>query len=227
MKESGGMTLADLERGTLGVLLAVSASIVAVTGRSVEARPQAAAQVPVVSNDPEVQRTFEAQYTRLASVRLDPLARVASLDLRDRPLREVIDTVARAGGITVRYAAEATSLDTPSTVTVSDETVEDALRAVLKNEGLTFQALGAKSAFIYPDTPANREKYTMSNRVFAVAKADPVMLAQQLNRALRSPTDVFQPMIFTIRDSRTIVVHATPERLAWIATWIADNDKDL
>ena len=219
------MALADLGWKTLGALLAVSASIVAVTGRSVEARPQAAEQVPVVSNDPAVQRTIEAQLARAASVRLDPLARVRGLDLRQRPVKEIIDAVAKAGGITVRYAPEATSLDTPSTFTVSDETVEDALRAVLKNHGLTFQALGAKRAFIYPDTPAHREKYTESNRVFAVAKADPVMLAQQLNRALRSPTDVFQALIFTVRDSRTIVVHATLERMPWIATWIAENDK--
>jgi hypothetical protein len=220
------MTLADLERGSLGVLLAVSASIVAVTGRNIEARPQAAAQVPVVSNDPMVQRAVEAQVARAASIRLDPLARVGSLDLRDRPLREIIDAVARAGGITVRYASGMTGLDTPSTITVSDETVEDALRAVLKSDGLTFQALGARIAFIYPDTPADRDKYTASNRVFALAKADPVTLAQQLNRALRSPTEVFQPVIFTVRDSRTLVVRATPERMAWIATWIADNDQD-
>jgi len=220
------MTLADLERGTLGVLLAVSASIVAVTGRSVEAGPQADAQVPVVSNDPVVQRTVEAQLARVASVRLDPLARVGSLDLRDKPLREIIDAVAKAGGITVRYAPELTSLDTPSTFTASDETVENALLTVLKSNGLTFQALSAKRAFIYPDTPANREKYTASHRAFALAKADPVILAQQLNRALRSPSEVFQPLILTVRDSRTIIVHATPERMAWIATWIAENDKD-
>jgi hypothetical protein len=219
------MTLADLGRGTLGVLLAVSA-IVAVTGRSIEGRPQAAPQVPVVSNDPLVQRTVETMLRRLASVQLDPLARVGSLDLRDRPLRETIDAVAKAGGISVRYASEMTSLDTPSTITVSDVTVEEALRAVLKADGLTFQAVGAKMAFIYPDTPANREKYTASYRVFAVTKADPVVLAQQLNRALRAPTDVFQPMIFPIHDSRTILVRATPERQAWIATWIADNDKE-
>jgi cytochrome c oxidase subunit 4 len=29
-----------------------------------------------------------------------------------------------------------------------------------------------------------------------------------------------------VRDSRTLIVRATPERLAWIATWIAENDKD-
>ena len=218
------MSLADLERATLGVLLAVSASIVAVSGRGIEARPQEAAQVPVVSTDPAVQRTIEAQLARLAPVRLDPLARVGGLDVRDRPLREIIDAIAKAGGITVRYAPEANSLDTPSTFTVSDETVEDALRAVLSKDGLTLQALGAKTAFIYPDTPANREKYTTSNRAFTV-KADPTELAQQLNRALRSPTAVFQPVLFPVHDSRTILVHATRERMAWIAAWIAENDK--
>ena len=135
------MTVADLERGTRGVLLAASASIVAGTGRSLEARPQAAAEIPVVSNDPAVQRTVEAMLTRLASVRLDPLAHVRSLDLKDRPLKETIDAVAKAGGISVRYAPEVTSLNTPSTFTASGETVEDALRAVLKADGLTFQAV--------------------------------------------------------------------------------------
>ena len=220
------MTLVDFERGTLGVLLAVSASIVVVTGHSIEARPQATAQVPVVSNDPAVQRTIEAQLARFTSVRLDPVARVGSLDLRDRPLREIIDAVAKAGGITVRYDSEMTGLDTPSTFTGSDETVEDALRAVLKSGGLTFQPLAAKRVFIYTDTPANREKYTTSNRAFPVTKADPTMLAQQLNRALRSPTAVFQPVLFPVPDSRTILVHATLDRMAWIAAWIADNDKD-
>ena len=220
------MILADrLERRTLGALLAVSASIVLVTGRVIEAWPQAAAQLPVVSNDPAVQRQVAALVAR-ASAGLDPLARVSNLDLRDRPLREIVDAIAKAGGITVRYAPGMSGPDTPSTITVSDETVENALRAVLKNDGLTFQATGAKSAFIYPDTPANRDKYTVSNRVFALANADPVTLAQQLNRALRSPTEVIQPMIFTVRDSRTLIVRASPERLAWVATWIADNDKD-
>jgi hypothetical protein len=220
------MTRADRGWKTLVALLAVWASIVALTGRSIEARPQAVEQVPVVSNDPVVQRTIEMQLARAASVRLDPLARVGSLDLRDRPLREIIDAVAKAGGISVRYAPGTTSLDTPSTITVSDATVEDALRVVLESAGLTFQAVGAKMAFIYPDTPANREKYAVSNRVFPIAKADPTTLAQQLNRALRSPTEIFQPIIFTVQDSRTLIVRATHERLAWVATWIADNDKD-
>jgi len=219
------MTLADLKWKSLGVTLAVSASIVAVTGRSADAWPQTAAQVPVVSNDPAVQRTLETQLARVASVRLDP-ARIGSLDLRDSPLKDIIDAVAKAGDITVRYAPAVTGLETPATITLFDQTVEDALRSVLTSSRLTFQAVGPKLAFIYPDTPENREKYTVSNRVFTVAHADPVMLAGQLNRFLRSPTEVFQPMIYTVRDSRTIIVRAIPEIMARVATWITENDKE-
>ena len=219
------MTLADVKWKTRGALLAVLASIVAVTG-SLEARPQAGAQVPVVSNDPVSQRQIETLLERAASVRLDPNARVGSVDLRGRPLKEIIDAVAKAGGISVRYAADTTGLDTPSTIVLADETVEDALGAVLKGGGLTFQPVGAKMAFIYPDTPANREKYTVSNRVFVLTKADSTQLAQELNRALRSPTEVFQPMIFSVRDPQTLIVRATPAVMARAATWITEHDKD-
>jgi type II secretory pathway component GspD/PulD (secretin) len=220
------MTLAHLGRRTLGALLALSASLVVMTGGSIEARPQAVEQAPIVSSDPEVQRAFEATWARLASVRLDPVARVGSLQFKDRPLREIVDAVAKAGGITVRYAPGMTGLDASSTITLPEATIEDALRAVLGGNGLTFQALGAKNVLVYPDTPANREKYTLSTQIFTVAKAEPVALAQQLNRALRAPTEPLQPLIYTVRDSRKIVVFASRERLTWVATWIAENDKE-
>jgi hypothetical protein len=221
------MTFTALERAALGVaFFAVSTSIVAVVGRN-EARTQAGAQVPVVSQEPEVQQWVEAQLARAASVRLDPNARIASLNLAATPLREILDAVAQAGGITVRYAPETTGLDTTSTVALSDQTVEDALRAVVKGHALTFQALGPKTAFIYADTPANREKYTASIRVFPIAKADLAVLVQQLNRALtqKPQADGFRPMVLTVRDSRTVIVRAVPETMAWVATWIAENDK--
>ena len=181
----------------------------------------AAAQIPVVSRDPAVQRTIEAQ---LASVRLDPNARV-TLSLAAKPLKEVLDAVARAGGITVRYAAGMTGLDASSTVTLSDKPVDEALRAALAGHTLTFQTMGAKIAFIYPDTPGNREKYTASIRVFPIAKADLNVLMQQLNRNLQPTADGFRPTVLTVADPRTVVVRAVPEHMAWIAKWIAENDK--
>ena len=213
------MILTDLERAAFGfVLLAVSASIVGV--------PQAVAQLPKVSEEPAVQQMVEAQLARAAAVRLDPNARVASVTLTARPLSEILDAVAKSGGMTFRYAAGMTALGTSSTVTLSDSPVEDALRAVLERHALTFQAMGPTTAFIYPDTPANRLRYTATIRVFPIAKADTVRLAQQLNIAMKPTADGFRAMVLTVADSRTIIIRAVPELVDWIATWIAEHDKD-
>jgi hypothetical protein len=140
-----------------------------------------------------VQRQIEAQLAGAASVRLDPSARIASLSLNARPLSEILDAVAKAGGVTLRYASGMTSLNTSSIVNLSDKTVEDALRDALQGHALTFQAIGPKTAFIYPDSPANRDKYTASVRVFPLAKADPMRLLQQLNQVVKPTTDGFRP----------------------------------
>ena len=219
-----GVGLVQLVRGV--ALLAASMSIVGVTGRAIEAMPQASAQVPVVSSDPAAQRQIEMQLTGAAAVRLDPNARIAGLSLINRPLRENLDAVAKEAGMTFRYAQGMTGrMSIPSTVTLSDRTVEDALRTALEGHALTFLALGPKTAFIYPDTPADREKYTASIRVFPVAKANLGMLTQQLNQVIKPTADGFRPMVLWAPDSRSLVVRAVPEQMAWIATWIAENDK--
>ena len=216
--------LAQMVRGV--VLLGVVASIVGVAGRSIEARPQAGAQVPVVSKDPAVQRQIEVQLSGAVSVRLDPNARVASVSITARPLSEILDAVARAGGITLRYASGMSGLGASSSATLSDKTAEDALRTVLEGHAMTFLPMGPKTAFIYPDTPANREKYTASIRVFPIAKANPMRLAQQLNQVLKPTADGFHPMVLTASDLGAFVVRAVPELMVFIEKWIAENDKD-
>ncbi len=222
------MTVIGLVKTVRGVaLLALSVSIVGVAGRGIEARPQAGVQVPVVSKDPAVQGQIERQLTGASSVRLDPNARVASLSLTARPLSDVLDAVAKESGMTFRYAQGMTGrLSIPSTVTLSDRTVEDALRIVLQDKAMTFLAMGPKTAFIYPDTPADREKYTASIRVFPIAKANPMRLAQQLNQVLKPTADGFHPMVLTASDLGAFVVRAVPELMVFIEKWIAENDKD-
>jgi hypothetical protein len=208
-------------------LLAVSVSIVGMSGRGVEARPQAGAQVPVVSSDPAAQRQIEMQLTGAAAVRLDPNARIAGLSLINRPLRENLDAVAKEGGMTFRYAQGMTGrMSIPSTVTLSDRTVEDALRTALEGHALTFLALGPTTAFIYPDTPADRDRYAASVRVFPIAKADVGRLVQELNQVLKPTFEGFRAMVLTASDSRTVVVRAIPELMTPIARWISEHDKD-
>jgi sugar phosphate isomerase/epimerase len=162
---------------------------------------------------------------QLAPPRLDANARIASLNLSARPLREVLDAIAQAGGITLRYAQKTAWPEGPVGVTLPDQTVGDALQGVLRDHGLTFQAMGPKAAFIYPDTPENREKYLASIRVFPIAKADPVVLTQQLSKLMKPTTDGFRATVVTLREPRTLIVRAVPELMSWIATWIVENDK--
>jgi hypothetical protein len=106
-----------------------------------------------------------------------------------------------------------------------DPTVEEALNSGLKGRGLTFVAMGPKTAFFYADTPENREKFTATIRAFPLAAADPAMLSQRLNGIVKPTADGFRPTIVTVRDPKTFVVRAIPEQMTVIAKWIADNDK--
>ena len=181
--------------------------------------------VPVVAGaraqSPE-QRTADAQ---LAAPKLDSSVTITGLDLTATPLKEIVETIAKAGGITVRYHSAVTNLDTPSAVKLSNAKVEDALRTVLDPKALAFKATGAKSIFVYPDTPANREKYSDSVRTFTIVKADLIVLVTTVNRSLTVGADDLRPTIVSMREPRTITVRATPDTMAKIAKVIADNDK--
>jgi len=168
------------------------------------------------------QQTVDAQ---LATPTLDSRAIVTAVDLKSTPLRDGVAAIANAAGITVRYHSAVANLDALSDVKVSNAAVGDALQTVLAPKGLAFKTTSARSVFVYPNTPENREKYTDSVRTFAIAKADPAMLMTLVNRALKIGPDDLRPVIVTIRESRKISARATPETMALIARVIAENDK--
>ena len=173
---------------------------------------------------PEEQRMVDLQ---LATPKLDPNAMV-TIDLTSTPVRDIIDTVAKAGGITVRYHTGVTNLDAPAAAKVSNTTIQEALQTVLTPRGLAFAVTGAKSVFIYPGTDENRAKYASAVRTFSVANANVASLSQTLNQALGSGVlgpDDLRPTIVTLKSSRTIYVRATPDVMAKVAKLIADADK--
>ena len=172
--------------------------------------------------DPQEQRMIDAQ---TAIPTLSPSATVAALDMSAAPLKEVVDAIAKAAGISVRYATGVTGLDTSVSAKFSNATAEDALRTTLTPKGLTFQALSSKAVFVYTDTPENRAKYAQSVKTFTIAKADVNLLITTLNRALTGTADELRPTIVSAKLARIIVVRATPETMAKVAKLIADNDK--
>jgi type II secretory pathway component HofQ len=168
------------------------------------------------------QRTVDAQ---LAAPTLDSRAIVAELDMKAAPLGDIIGAIAKSGGITVRYHSAVTNLDAPTTARLSNTAAGDALQTVLAPKSLAFKATGARSVFIYPDTPENRAKYTESVRTFTIVTADVMALTVILNRSITPADDDLRPTIVSLRDKRTIHVRATPDMMAKLATVIADNDK--
>jgi len=178
----------------------------------------ATAQAPLT---PE-QRQVEAQ---TAAPKLAPGATV-TLELQNTALRDVLASVAAAGGVTVRYHSGVTGLDVPAGAKFSNSTVEDALQTVVQSKGLAYKVTGSKSVFIYPNTPENREKYTETVRTFPVVNANVNNLGQVLNQALTEfgPDDL-RPVIVTTSTARVVTVRATADTMAKIAKIIADNDK--
>ena len=168
------------------------------------------------------QQTVDAQ---LAAPKLDSRAIVTELDLKAAPLRDVVGAIAKSGGITVRYHSAVTNLDAPTDAKLSNTAAGDALQIVLAPKKLAFQATGARSVFIYPDTSENRAKYTESVRMFTIVTADVMALTGILNRSIGPTADDLRPTIVSLRDKRTIHVRATPDTMAKLAKVIADNDK--
>jgi type II secretory pathway component HofQ len=160
---------------------------------------------------------------QVAAPKLDPGAGI-TLSVVDTALRDVIGSVAQ--GVTVRYHSGVTNLEAAITAKFSNATIDDALQTVLSSKGLAFKVTGAKSVFIYPNTPENREKYQDSVHTFTIVAADVNRLGQTLNQALTpAGPDDLRPVIVTMSASRTVTVRATSDMMAKIAKIIADNDK--
>jgi hypothetical protein len=173
----------------------------------------------VRSQSPE-QRMVDAQ---LAAPKL--VEGPVNLDLAATPLKDVVAAIAQAGGIAVRYHSAVAGLDAVAAVKLANSTVADALKTALAGRAMNFKVTGTKSVFIYPDTPANREKYTDAVRTFPIARANVSTLMQLLNGALTTGADDLRPTIVSMKEPPTITVRATPDMMTKIAKLIADNDK--
>jgi type II secretory pathway component HofQ len=197
------------------------------TARSIVLAAAVALLVPVTAAAQAVPRTpAEQRDAQLATPKLNPSATV-TMDVSGMPVKDIVDGIAKTGGLTVSYHSGATNLSAGAAVKLSNATLEDALQMVLESRGLAFKVTGPKSVFIYPNTPENRQKYTDSVRAFAIANADISVLGQVLNRALTGTfgADDLRPVIYSDKESRTVTVRATADTMAKVAKLIADNDK--
>ena len=164
---------------------------------------------------------------QMAPRKLDPKLIVSSLELQARPLKEVLDAIAKAARITVAYDSAVTNLDAPTSVKLANVSAEEALQTALAGKGLTFKVGGFKSVLVHPDTPAGREKYAESVRTFSIVHANVNALIQALNNtpSMAANPNGLRPVAVAMSSSRTITVKATADKMAEIAAFITANDK--
>lgn len=173
---------------------------------------------------PEEQRQADAQ---LAAPKLAASPTV-TIDLTATPVSDIIAAISRPGSISVRYHSGVTNLNVAASAKISNASFEDALQMVTASRGLAFKVTGAKSVFIYPNTPENRDKYTDVQRTFTLVNADAAVASQRLNQALTAASlgpDDLRPAIVSLNASRSIIVRATKDMMPRIAKLIADADK--
>ena len=79
---------------------------------------------------------------------------------------------------------------------------------------------------MYTDTPANRQKYAETVRIFQIKNGDLARITQMLMlQPALSGSDGIPPIIVTGSASRTITVRATADKMDEIEKFIAANDK--
>jgi hypothetical protein len=151
-----------------------------------------------------------------------------SLDLVGVPLEEVLRAITLASAIQFRYAPTVADLTAPCTVVLKDEPIESAIQQALGSTKLTWVATGYNTVFIYPDTPAEREKYAQSIREFTVARGDAQEIAMILNTKVLAERLTMEPPgarpVIATDKAHTILVRATAALMDWAARIIAAYD---
>jgi general secretion pathway protein D len=130
----------------------------------------------------EQQLSAELQPRRL---RLE-LGKPITLEVRDLPLRNVFDVIARTAGVNFVFDREVRP-DTRVTIQIRDSPVEDVIRLVLAANALERKVLNDNSLLIYPNTPAKAREYQeLSVRAFYLANADVKQAQAMLSRLVKT-----------------------------------------
>jgi general secretion pathway protein D len=130
-----------------------------------------------------------------------------TLELRDTPLRNAFDVLARSAGLNFVFDRDVRA-DARVTITVRQSPLGDVVRLLLATQQLERKVLNDNSLLIYPATPAKlREYQDLTARVFYLANAD-AKQAQGLLRTLGKIREVHvdeKLNLVAIRDSADAV----------------------
>ncbi len=112
------------------------------------------------------------------------------LDFLDAPLRAVMETLGRIGGINFIFDKDVRT-DNRLSVSFRDASIRDALKAILITQQLDFKALNKNSIVVFPNTAAKIRDYVdLQSRSFFLDNID-AKQAQALIRTMVKTRDIF------------------------------------
>jgi general secretion pathway protein D len=146
------------------------------------------------------------------------LKNTITIELRDAPVRAVIELIAKRSGLNFLYDRDVPA-DLRTTVFVRDTPVEEVLRFVLVTNQLDKRVLNENTILIYPNNPQKALQYRqLVVRSFYLQNADAKQTAN-LVRSLVKTRDLFVDEKLNL-----LVIRDTPEAIRVVEKLIAAHD---
>lgn len=158
--------------------------------------------------------------------------RLPRLNFPSATLKEVLDFIALATNLNIVIdpaTAASTALNAPVSLSLSDVSVDDALRYLATLYKLYYRVLDPKTILVASDTPAARTQYEeQSIQTFYLSHSKSQEVGNILTQMLRgsgTSTSASQPTIITHDGNNTITVKATPEVMRVAERIVHTNDR--
>jgi general secretion pathway protein D len=138
----------------------------------------------------------------------------------------ILRFLAESGGVNLVLESTIDDRVTPSTISLDDVTLEQALDLVLAINNLFYTALDGRTILVVPDTLQNRRKYEQQViRTFRLRNAQATDLADLLIGVLVNPlVQRPSPQIQADKAGNTLTVRGSPSAVAIAQRIIEDND---
>jgi general secretion pathway protein D len=158
---------------------------------------------------------------------LDPRLRVPAMNFGSAAVKDILNAIGGAAGISVTYVANIENVTgKPYSINIQDTSLEEALNQVLSNNTLTFKVVNQKTILIFPDDAPSHTKYDdLYTQTFFLSNIDVADMVQILNQMMTAPTPWIRPQISQSKSTNAIVVRATGPVLSVIEKLISSNDK--
>jgi general secretion pathway protein D len=159
--------------------------------------------------------------------RLDPRTPLPSLRFTSTSIRDVLNSIGIATGISVQYNQGLDgTLSRPFTVDLTGHSLESAFNMVLGQNQLTFKVIDSRTIFVYQDNQQERAKFEdQYQQTFYLSHADVGEVATILNQMLTQTTGGTRPIVTQYKPGNTIVVRASAPMLGLIKNIIDTADK--